>query len=358
MVDCNNLSPFENVPAECRPVRVFVDEENFQDDETVVEHDWERHGWAAFNPVTITVDGAQVFVGTVASGLGVLTGTQAGAGSHRVAYLRSGTRWRDSEITSVVFGPAGTAWNGTNAQQGHLHRVRPVSGVPGMWEGIAIWTAVFGGGYELINTRGVRFDGATLFQSGGDAASSGDAGFIDRSLIVDARQRLNFGSWLNQYRAIPMHLNGLKVGTLVTIANVSGTGFDQTDIAVNAVDPATGLVQVIDPTDTTTVAWGSTPTGTVIPSGASAPARYVPFAVSSRVEGDDPDSQVVAWKRWKHLYEDEPDWGSQRVQRKTITSNVDVPDLAVGSGHCALWGAHFHDGSAGTWGGATFRRTS
>src|ERR671923_1583371 len=103
-----------------------------------VDHDFKRDGWNGFTKVVITSDGVQVFTESVsATGRGRVTGAAA-PGNHRVAHLRDGTVERDSVITSVIYGP-GSGWGGTNAQQGHLHRVREIS--PGLWEGIAIWTS-------------------------------------------------------------------------------------------------------------------------------------------------------------------------------------------------------------------------
>lgn len=301
-----------------------------------VWHNWATDGWDQFDAVTITVSGAQQFVTTAPTGTGLVIGSQAGDGNHRVAYLRRGTEGIDQEVTTLILPPVG--FIATNAQCGHLHRVRQYA--PGRWEGIAIWTAVVGGGYNLINTRGVRWDGVTLFQSDGDAASSADAGFIDRSVRVWARQRFQFGTWVYQLDVTPTHAWGLAINDRINVTSVSGAP-DETNIPVGNVDTIGGSVQAT-PATTGALAWSPTPAGTVTP--ASDQKRYAPFWLRSRVTGRSETSQVVEWMRWR-LGEAMPDWSDPRVQRRTITANANVPALAVSEGRAALWAAHMTAGS-------------
>lgn len=316
-------------------------------------HSWTDEGWGAFTPVTISADVGQIFSSTVVTGTGTITGTAAGHGNHRVAYLRDCTEWVDSEMTSLILGPTG--WNNGGAQQGHIHRVREIS--PGLWEGIAVWTAVVGGGYDLINTRGVRWDGSTLFQSDGDAATNADRSFLDRGLRVHARQRFTFGQNVNEYHCLPVHLWGLNIGDLVTTTNVSGTGFNETAQAVTNIDRTGGIVQLFDPVESAVVAYAITPAGLLVPAGTNSQKQWAPFFLSSRVIGGTSSAATVEWMRWRggDFADSRPDWSSPRVQRRAIASNASVPALATGRGKDALWGAHFHDGSAGSWGEASFR---
>jgi hypothetical protein len=309
-------------------------------------HNWTTDGWEQFDPVTITVDVGQTFVTSVPTGTGLVLGTGAGHGNHRVAYLRKGTDKVDGEISATILGPVG--WNAGGAQQGVIHRVRQIS--PGLWEGIAVWTAVVGGGYNLINTRGVRWDGVTLFQSDGDLASSADTTFIDRSLRVWARQRFQFGQWVGEYHALPAHLWGLAVGDVLNVASVSGLA-DETGRAATVADRISGVVQ-IQPATTGAVAWAPVPAGTITPAGDE--KRWCPFVLRSRVVGHDPFQQTVEWMRYR-LGEPPPDWSDPRVQRKAIAANASVPRLAVDQGLDALWNAHMHDGSGGRWGDLRFQ---
>jgi hypothetical protein len=320
-----------------------------------VEHDWVGEGWGPFEAVVMSADGAQAFTQWVADGAGVLTATEPGAGNLRVAYLRDGTDWTDSEMTSLIVGPEG--WNGiNNAQQGHLHRVREVE--PGLWEGIAVWTAVVGGTYELLNVRGVRFDGATLFQSGGESATRADAGDIDRTVRVLGRERFQFiSTWINQFQCLPADLHGLGPGDIVSIADVSGDGFNEAAIAVGQADRAAGMVQIVEPTDTTTEAFVYTPAGLIRPAGVDGMKRWCPFWLSTRVRGGTDMALTVEIKRWRDR-DPEPDWSDRRVIRHPIAAAGNVPALAPGPGLCGLWGAHFSSGSSASWGALHFRNLS
>lgn len=319
----------------------------------LVEHDWARDGWAPFTPVVMTADEEQAFEQTVVDGAGVLTSTAPTGGSFRVAYLREGTVCRDSEVTSLVLGPGD--WAFTNAQQGHLHRVREVA--PGVWEAIAVWTAVFGGGYQLLNVRGVRFDGTTIWQSGGDDATAGDFGFIDHATrLTGVRRFTGFGLFLNEYQARDTgRLAHLLTGDLVTIADLTDTSFNETAVALNGSVGPSGVAQVLDPTHTDLVPWTPVAGGTLVP--VSDEKRVCPFWLSTRVRGGTASALTVELKRWRPD-EPEPDWSDVRVQRRAVVPDVDVPALAVDAGYAALWGAHFLDGSSGAWGGARFRRLS
>lgn len=316
-----------------------------------VRHDWAVHGWTPFTAVTMTADPPQTFSQTVVNGRGVLTGTQTGGGSLRIAYLRAGTLWTDSEITSLIVGPS-SGFN-ANAQQGHIHRVRQIS--PGLWEGIAAWTAVVGGGYETINTRGVRFDGTTLFQSTGDAAFSSDIPYIDRKLAITTKSRTTaFGLFFNNHNVHPTHLYGLVNGDIVTIASSDST-FNETNIALNGATPSVGVIQVIEATTLSTSAL-AVDSGTVTPSGNSGQKRFCPYWMSTRVRGGTTSAAVIEVKRWRPE-EGEPDWGDPRVVRANVATNGSVPSLATGPGLCALWGAHFvSTGPTGTFGGGRYRQ--
>jgi hypothetical protein len=324
-------------------------------------HDWAVHGTDDFTPVVITDDDPQVFSLTAPTGTGTITGTVAGNGNHRVAYVHSCPAVADGEMTSLILGP--TAFATTNAQQGHIHRVREIS--PGVWEGIAVWTAVVGGGYELINTRGVRWDGVTLQQSNGDIATSADTPFLDRSMRVYARERFQFGAWFNRYHVLPRNSWGqagqwgLQNGDLVTITAVSGTGFNETNVAVQEINASTGYLQVQDPADTGAVAYAVSPDGLIIPSSTSSQKRWTPYYLATRVVDGSASAATVEWKRWR--YEegpDGPDWSDARVQRRAITPSAGVPELATEPGQFALWAAHFHTGSAGSWGSVRFRQVT
>jgi len=317
-----------------------------------IVHEWDIDGWAPFTPVTISADGSQAFSTTVVAGKGVITGTQPTGGSLRRAYLREGTLWADSEITSLIYGP-GAGFN-SDAQQGHLHRVREIS--PGVWEAIAAWTAVLGGGYETLNTRGVRFNGTTLFQSGGDAAVSSDTPAFERRLQIMTKERITaFGLFFNNLGVTPSHLWGLTTGDVVTVDSSDAT-MDATAEALNGATPGDGIIQMAELTTLATSAL-AVDRGTVLPSGASFQKRFCPYWLTTRVRGGSASALTLEAKRWRPE-DPEPDWGDPRVLRRSITTSVDVPALALGPGLCGLWGAHFINGTTGTYGGATFRQAA
>jgi hypothetical protein len=317
----------------------------------VVAHDWGRDGWTPFTPVTITADGAQSFTQSVSNSRGVLTSTQPSGSGLRIAYLHDDTEWLDSEITSVVYSPAG--WTGTNAQQGHIHRVREVS--PGVYEGIAVWTAVFGGDYATLNTRAVRWNGTTLWQSDGDLATSADSNRLDRSLHVRAYSRFTFINVLQDYKVRDGALvRGYAAGDIVTVTDMADASFNETDVALAGADSSVGAVSLVDAAAGAGVANTATFQGVIRPSAASAQKRWTPYYMSSRVVGGTSGSLVVEWKRWRPE-DNEPDWGDALVQRRTVTTNANVPTLPTEAGACALWGAHMSNGSAVGWGEVRFR---
>jgi hypothetical protein len=324
----------------------------------VITHNWNQDGWTPFTPVIINTDGSQSFTQSVSSGRGVLTATQPTGGSLRMAYLRNDTNWVDSEIRSVIWGPTG--WNGTNAQQGHLHRVRERS--PGQWEAIMIWTSVvFGGDYSFMHAATIRFDGTTLLQSGNNGSfGAADASYIDRSVRVAGHLRFTgFGLWFNEYTVVqPERLRYLASSDIITVASMSDATFNETNIAVNGVSVDTAVVQVIEPTTTSAVAYTADGAGSITPSSTSSQKRWTPFVLATRVIGGATSSVPVEVKRWR-LGDSEPDWGDPRVRRGTVipdSAPVEVPEMALGPGLCGLFGAHFLNGSSGAWGDATFRQ--
>jgi hypothetical protein len=314
-----------------------------------VVHDWDLFGWTPFTEVVISADGSQDFTKTVENGAGKVAGTLAGNGNHREAQLLAGTDWVHSEMTSLFFSPTG--WVSGGAQQGHIHRVREVS--PGLWEGIAIWTGVFGTDYRGLNIRGVRWNGTTLFQSDGDLAVSSDANFIDRAMLIRAIERINFGGKIQQYRLVdPEKLLHMVAGDIVDAESFADTSFNETDVALAGVDHTTGNISIADPAAGPDVALTNVAQGRIMPDSTNGQKRWTPYWLSTRVRGTSTTAQVVEAKRWKP--EDrEPDWGDSRVLRRNIASNANVPALAVGPGHCALWIAHFISTSSGKFGKVT-----
>lgn len=350
-------SPLATVPTTGGPYRwdeILADPPAALASAALSVHDFARDGWSGFTPEVMSVDGDQVFDAAVVDGRGRITGTQAGDGNHRVAYLRAGTDWADSEVRSVIWGPSDD-WSGTNAQQGHLHRVREIS--PGVWEGIAVWTAVFGGDYSLLNTRAVRFDGVDLLQSGGDDATIGAAiDTIDRRVGVVA---VLIGAFTTHWYRFTTperlaHIN--NTGDTITVSGMSDDQFNHEDIAVDDVNniPA-GVIRVVGGSGTQGD-WSFDGVGaSPLITPTSRQRRWVPYTLATRVIGGDSSAATVEWMRWRPE-DGPPDWGDPRVQRRDIATNANVPELPVGPGLCGLWGAHFHTGSYGEFGQLEFRQ--
>jgi hypothetical protein len=322
-----------------------------------IEHNFYRDGWTDFDAVTMTAHGSQAFTTSVDSrGRGVVTGVNAGNGSHRVAYLRDRTDFADQEITSVIWGPTAD-WDGTNAQQGHLHRVRQIG--PTTWEGIAIWTSiVFGGDYSWLHVSPVRWDGVTLLFGTGPASGNfeaADVSYVIRTSRVLGFQRFNFISWFNTYTmSDPRRLEHLETGDIVTISSLADATFNETNIPLSS-GPSiqNALVTVVEPSSTSAVAYTPSGGGDVAPSGVDLQKRYTPMVLCTRVVGGTAASAVVQGKRWR-LGEPVPDWTDARVQRGIVTPSANVPTIPT-DGQCGLWAAHFHDGSGGAWGDLRFR---
>lgn len=323
-----------------------------------LRHSWDTDGWGAFTPIVMTAHAPQAFTLTVDSrGRGVATGNASTNGNLRMVHARQDTRWRDSEITSTVWGPLGS-WAGNNAQQWHLHRVREVS--PGLWEAIAVWTSVIAD-YSWLHCKAVRWDGITLWQSGGGEVGGGpfaqaDIDYIDHATPVLAHQRFTFFSWIHEYRLRdPLRAAHLAIGDVVSTTLMANATFNKTNIALNDIARAAGVTQLIDDTTTGAVAWTTDAVGTFAPSGVHLQKRYCPFQLATRVVGGTASSVTVLGKRWRYN-EPEPDWSDVRVQRAAVTPNAGVLSIATEEGECAIGNAHLYSSSALAWGDVRFRK--
>lgn len=327
-----------------------------------VTHDWATSSTTGWSPVTVSASGTQSFTATASATTGrfTVTGTVAGNVNHRVAYLRDHTSWRDGEVHSVIYGPTAD-WDGTNAQQGHVHRVRRLS--TGSWEAITIWTTIVGGSdYGYLHANAMRWDGTTLLQgTGADSFFGpfgyGDASYIDHALAVTARERTNPFFFNNNFRVLRPELITVAADDLVAITAFVNTTYNEASIAVNAVDLTNGIVTVIEPTTAATDAYAIVNAGLITPTGVDSQKRYCPFHLATRVVGGTASSVTAEAKRWR-LDEQEPDWGDARVQRGAITTSGSVSSLPISAGLHGLWSGHFHDSSGGAWGPVTMRRAA
>ena len=315
-----------------------------------IVHDWSLHGWAPWDEVVITRHGTQRFDKSVSGGRGVVSGPGP-ENNHRVALLRQGTLWRDAEVRSVVWGPTG-AWNGNNAQQGHLHRVRQIG--PNLWEGIAVWTSVaFGFDMGYLHCASVRWNGTTLWQSSNDGGmGTNDNAWIDRRLpLVSASRFEAFGLVFTRLGILPPHGYGIRPGTVVTVDSEDDS-YDAVNVPIQGVDPA-GFIQLQygSAAAPLTVARGH-----VTPSGPDQQKRWCPFGFATRVRGGTAGSVLVEAKRWRYGWEPEPGWDDPRVMRTNVIPDQggNVPTMATQPGAHGLWAAHFYNGSGGAWGPVSF----
>lgn len=320
----------------------------------VITHDWSLDSWGDFEPITITEDGDQEFDLSVVNGKGHIQGDSSG-GNLRVAYTHLGTDgWLDSEIRSVIWGPT-EPWVGNNAQQGHIHRVREVS--PGNYEGIAFWTSVvFGANYSFIHVNAIRFDGTTLLQGDGSEVNAGtsDSDWIDRDVMIEGRDHINaFTATRVRYTPRSNFQYVTNEDTVSTIdMDDSDLNVEDADVATN--DISRGQIAIINNEPNGDIPWSIAQWDSrVRPTGGSLNKRWVPYVLATRVRGGSSSEIPVEYKRWR-LEDPEPDWGDPRVRRGTVQTNDNIPDLPVEGGRCALWGAHFYDGSGGEFGDITF----
>lgn len=320
-----------------------------------ITRDWAVDGWTGVTPVTITNDPGQTFTTSVSGSRGTVASAASAAGNHRVAYLLDNTTTTDAVMTSLINGPS-HSWNGTNAQQGHIHRVRSLGG--GLWEGIAVWTSiVLGGDYSYLHHAGVRFDGTTLSQSGAGGVGFGttDSAYLDNQLLVRALSRSNVFVWVNDfYVAAPERVTSVQPGDLIAIAGLSDATFNEASIAVAAT--SANLIRVIEPVTTGAVAYTPVATlATITPTGVDAMKQWAPFWLSTRVIGGTGTSVTVEAKRWRTT-EREPDWGDPRVQRDTVVPGGSVTAIAASAGKCALWTGHMSATSSVSWGAIRVER--
>lgn len=327
----------------------------------VIVHDWNRDGWSAFTSETISLGDLALttpWTQSVVNNRGRLTAISGSTqqGGMRVAYLRAGTSWRDSEITSVFHAPS--YWSTNNAQIGHMHRIQPIAGST-FWMAIAIWTSVvFGGDYGFLHAAVARFGPqsyVTVHLGPSSSLGTSNAEYLDRTQTVLSVNRFDFlGAKFNQYFVGGGNALELPDSTTVSFSGFADATFNLTTSNVT-IEPNLGLIQAGHPTATTTAAAQAT-TGQVRPAGASAQLRWAPYYLSTRVVGGSATSINVQIKRWRPD-EGEVPWSSVRSMSVTLTtSNPLIPTVPTEAGYCGLWGAHVYDGTFVEWGDMRFRR--
>lgn len=307
----------------------------------VIEHRWERAGWAPFRRHVVNQHDDQAFTLDVDGDDGLVTGTVAGPGNQRELYVHRATRgWSAGEVTALIGRPS------TYSTAGEVNR--PQAGVVLGYERIhgdhvayVVWYDVFVGNPDVWNISAWRGDGGPDL---GQAAGGQHIASLRRDLRILQVERFSFQGWINTYIVQPYHLHDLATGDLVNVDAGDDT-FDESGVAVANADPAMGVVQVFDPSDP-----GAVPLATA--GGAVRPAeghkRWFPCWIKARrVE------RTVSMKAWRTTEPEPAGWQAT----VTIRPNDDVPELPSDrAGGFGLMGAHAHAGSSVRFGPVTFRR--
>jgi hypothetical protein len=203
------------------------------DSRTGFVHQWGQEGWTGFDEVVVTQDAAQVFAYSVANRRGRFTGTVGGTattngpGNNRAFMLREGTRWADSEITSLWWGPNRFSLSNQaptrRPQMGHVHRGQV--GIDGKIRGIVAWYNIFlGPNPEAINLNLWESDGVTLTQGTGGAA--GSMSNVNRAAIIGHARRINVFD-VAQLRLVPPYsASGIPNGAAVGVTEMTDTSFN------------------------------------------------------------------------------------------------------------------------------------
>jgi hypothetical protein len=314
----------------------------------VVVHSWRKDGWTPFDQFTISVDRSTTNTVSVNEDRGRIT--SAGTdGSFREIRAHEDTNWEDSEIVSLWWSPSVMDTGTATPQMGHVHRFKEIS--PGVWSGYVVTNNITFSAYSTWNQNiwQTNLTTLTLGSNGGNKVFT-DA--LNRQLGVQAVSRFTgFGLWFNDYRVVPNHLWGLAAGDVVS-ADVGDATFDETNLAVNAVNTIVGNVQLNENTVAQQVAVAQKfETGTITPQSHR---RWFPSWVKTQLRGT-----VLRVKVWRYM-EPEPDWGqaSNVVTFDTAGAGNPAPNATAptGSGLCGVVGAHLRNSAYMEYGDMTFRK--
>lgn len=319
------------------------------DDDAVIEHDWDRDGWDVFRPVTVNTDDAQTFTTSVVAGRGRVTGNLANEGNLRRFYLREGTRWPDSDITSLWWGPDRFSTGGTTnrPQMGHVHGA--AVGDDGLLRGAVLWFNIFGGPNPealLANTWEGDLS-ATLRQGTQSPVFSGGGSLnaVGRTPLVVQASRYTFGGTFIDLRVTPDWMaEGVVPGSVGDLTGMAATGLNGVDYTVQG--SASALIRLNASGGALTDA---TAGGTWTPDY---PWRVFPYWVRSQYV-----PPVLRFKQWAYG-KPEPDWGSAYAWSANLVVGGTATGIAQGNGYAGLVAAHAHDGSYMEWGQARFQRAA
>lgn len=311
----------------------------------IVIHDWINEGWTPFTERLISNDagGSASQTISVVSGRGRISNS-ATPGNVRKGYLRSGTDWMNSEITSLWYGGDYFSSGGTNPatmQGGHIHRAY-VDGT-GKWRAIVVTNNIFASDVNVVNCNVWNSDltqpdasQLTLGSNGGQRVYSVE--HLQRSPRVISVKRIVFGGSFNEYCIVPRDGHGLTVGMMCTVA-VENDGTFNVATAAAIQNVFDGKILMTDAEAGGAVSIKAE-NGLIVPTSESA-RRWWPYWVKSRLVGS--KCSVKVWR----LGDPEPDWSNTNAVNtydfaaaNIPTPNAQYPDEI---GQCGLVGAHIRN---------------
>lgn len=299
------------------------------DEITTVLHNWDTDGWTPFTTRVVSADpGATQTTSVTTPGRGRVTAhASASFGNYRVAYIRAGTNWANSRITSLWWGS--NVYNSSVAtpQMGVFHRGQIIGGV---FTAVVITNNIFLTDPFQYNQNLWQSDITASILTLGDAGGSKDFNAaLNRSVAITSKQRINFAGFINSLTAVPSHLYGMAQNDIVNVASSDSTFTGATETLTGA-NTGSGSLSYTELTTLSTSAL-AIDTGTVTPP---IPKKFWPMWMVSELIGT--TLRVKVWR-----YQDqEPDWGSSgNVQTYDITAATNLVEPA-GAGYCGLIGAH------------------
>ncbi len=319
----------------------------------VVEHLWVLDGRDGFANVAISKTGAAPIPnvltpradrGRIASKPG------ATAGNDRECWLREGTEWADSEVTSLWYPPSVMDERVCTPQMGHVHRVSEKNGT---WSAVVVDQNVFS--FEYWTT----YVGVWSWGKGGFRIGShhGLAGHHWGYPYVRGVQRTNTEvGWLRHF--VVDRLCGVQEGDRIDVAGCEDESFNGKNLLVHGAtavpSPGVGAVgptiYVVEPRTKRAVGMKSQ-LGYVQfarPEVQAINPRVIyPMWVTSRVVGS-----TVMLKKWS-AQDLEPTWGDpQRTLTFELKPEKGIP--VPTSGSCGILSNHLRNGAWMEYGDVLF----
>lgn len=315
-----------------------------------IEHSWARDGWAPFDVVPATVDGAQVFTPSVVNGRGRITSAAgSAAGNHRVWYLHPDTEWPRARITATWWGPS--TWTGVpnRPQMGFVFGAQEVDD---HWVALVCWYNIFlANDPSGLLVNGWDIDGASVTQGDGSGAGTpvgvGTLANVNRQGVVVKASHVSFINELSVMRVTPPWAAIIPTGTPIVVADMEDADYDIASGTVASSAPADINVTAILP--------GGAPTSPAdnIAGGLMTPG--VPFnATPYNVSAERISESQVRVTQWAYGSPD-PDPGDNRAATATVTQGS-MTAFPTGAGLHGLLVGHAHSGSYAEFGDVLFEQ--